>query len=179
MFHATYLATLLRHKSQQKLPSATYRDSNLSRSFLLLTQALQKVKLDSIFLQGWGNAFIDFFSVAFGGMFPRTICLSSLLSLLIMTQTPHFHALSHGNRWTAGSTVITAINLSKWLRHPLGATRHVITGLHCGRLGPRAEPGVDIIFHAVGRHLNALDFPRSVAAVACAGAVLPALCFPT
>ena len=26
-----------------------------------------------------------------------------------MTQTPHFHALSHGNRWTAGSTVITAI----------------------------------------------------------------------
>ena len=46
---------------------------------------------------------------AFGGMFPCTICLSSLLSLLIMTQTPHFHALSHGNRWTAGSTVITAI----------------------------------------------------------------------
>ena len=42
-------------------------------------------------------------------MFPRTVCLSSLLSLLIMTQTPHFHALSHGNRWTAGSTVITAI----------------------------------------------------------------------
>ena len=26
---------------------------------------------------------------AFGGMFPRTICLSSLLSLLSMTQTPH------------------------------------------------------------------------------------------
>ena len=42
-------------------------------------------------------------------MFPRTICLSSLLSLLIMTQTPHFHALSHGNHWTAGSTVISAI----------------------------------------------------------------------
>ena len=42
-------------------------------------------------------------------MFPRTICLSSLLSLLIMTQTPHFHALSHANRWTAGSTVISAI----------------------------------------------------------------------
>ena len=46
----------------------------------------------------------------FGGMFTRTICLSSLLSLLIMTQMPHFHALSHRNRWTAGSTVITAIN---------------------------------------------------------------------
>ena len=46
---------------------------------------------------------------AFGGMFPCTICLSSLLSLLIMTQTPHFHVLSNGNRWAAGSTVITAI----------------------------------------------------------------------
>ena len=47
-------------------------------------------------------------------MFPRTICLSSLLSLLIMTQMPHFHALSHGNRWTAGSTVIlTAIECSR------------------------------------------------------------------
>ena len=45
-------------------------------------------------------------------MFPRTICLRSLLSLLIMTQTPHFHALSHGNRRTAGSTVITAIQTS-------------------------------------------------------------------
>ena len=47
---------------------------------------------------------------AFGGMFPRTICLSSLLSLLIMTQMPLFRALSHGNRWTAGSTIITAIH---------------------------------------------------------------------
>ena len=46
---------------------------------------------------------------AFGGMFPRIICLSSLLFLLTMTRTPHFHALAHGNRWTAGSTVITAI----------------------------------------------------------------------
>ena len=45
----------------------------------------------------------------FGGMFLRTICLSSLLSLMIMIQTPHFHALFHGNRWTAGSTVITVI----------------------------------------------------------------------
>ena len=44
---------------------------------------------------------------AFGGMFPRIICLSSLLSLLIMTQTPHFH--THGNRWTAGSNVINPI----------------------------------------------------------------------
>ena len=50
---------------------------------------------------------------AFGGMFPRTICLSSLLLLLIMTQTPHFHALSHENRWTAGSTVMTAIGSSR------------------------------------------------------------------
>ena len=46
-------------------------------------------------------------------MFPRTIRLSSLLSLLVMTQTPHFHALSHGNRWTAGSTVITHREISK------------------------------------------------------------------
>ena len=46
---------------------------------------------------------------AFGGMFPHTICLSSLLLLLIVTQTPHFHALLHGNHWNAGSTVITAI----------------------------------------------------------------------
>ena len=46
---------------------------------------------------------------AFGGMFPCTICLSSLLSLLIVTQMPHFHALSHGNHWTTGSTVITTI----------------------------------------------------------------------
>ena len=44
-----------------------------------------------------------------GGMFPHTICLSSLLSLFIMTQMPHFHALSHRNRWTASSTVIIAI----------------------------------------------------------------------
>ena len=36
-------------------------------------------------------------------------CLSSLLLLLIITQIPHFHALSHGNCWTAGSTAITAI----------------------------------------------------------------------
>ena len=48
---------------------------------------------------------------AFGGMFPHTICLSSLFLLLIMTQTPHFHALLHGNCWTAGSTVITAIQV--------------------------------------------------------------------
>ena len=48
---------------------------------------------------------------AFRGMFSRTICLSSLLSQLIMTQTSHFHALSPGNRWTAGSTVITAVVL--------------------------------------------------------------------
>ena len=40
--------------------------------------------------------------------FLRTICLSLLFSLLIMTQMPHFRALSHGNCWTAGSTVITA-----------------------------------------------------------------------
>ena len=45
----------------------------------------------------------------FGGMFPHTICLRSLLSLLIMTQAPHFHALLLGNCWTASSTVITAI----------------------------------------------------------------------
>ena len=38
-------------------------------------------------------------------MFPHSICLSSLFSLLIMIQIPHFHALSRGNCWTAGSTV--------------------------------------------------------------------------
>ena len=42
-------------------------------------------------------------------MFPHTICLRSLLSLLIMTQTPHLNALSHGNCWTASSIVLTAI----------------------------------------------------------------------
>ena len=46
---------------------------------------------------------------AFGVWFSRTICLGWILSLLIMTQTPHFHALSRGNRWTAGSTVIAAL----------------------------------------------------------------------
>ena len=52
-------------------------------------------------------------------MFPRTICLSSLLSLLIMTQTPHFHAPSHGNRWNAGSTVITAIGFDWSISFPM------------------------------------------------------------
>ena len=57
-------------------------------------------------------------------VFPHAICLSSLLSLLIMTQTPHFHALSHGNRWTSGSTAIETkfgfvvdVRLGKWLFH--------------------------------------------------------------
>ena len=60
---------------------------------------------------GWENIWTcsSLEKYAFGGMLPHTICLSSLLSLLIMTQTPHFHALSRGNRWTAGSTVIAAL----------------------------------------------------------------------
>ena len=40
---------------------------------------------------------------------PRTVYLRSLLLLLIMTQTPHFYARSHGNRWTAGSTVFNSL----------------------------------------------------------------------
>ena len=65
---------------------------------------------------GWENIWTcsSLEKYAFGGMLPHTICLSSLLSLLIMTQTPHFHALLHGNRWTAGSTVLTCAANGKW-----------------------------------------------------------------
>ena len=55
---------LLRRKLHPKLPSVTYRDSNLSRILLLLPQALQKVELHCTFRNNCGNDFIDFFSVA-------------------------------------------------------------------------------------------------------------------
>ena len=72
------------------------------------------IALSTAFVIWWGQAPLNIWTCsssekyAFGGIFPSTICLSSLLSLLIMTQTPRFHALSQGKRWTVGSTVITA-----------------------------------------------------------------------
>ena len=37
------------------------------------------------------------------------ICVWRYVSPYYLLETPHFHALLHGNRWTTGSTVITAI----------------------------------------------------------------------
>ena len=52
----------------------------------------------------------------------RYVSLYYLLEFTTMTQMPHFHALSHANRWTTGSTLITAI---------VGTKMNIYTALTC------------------------------------------------
>ena len=76
-FRATRLATLLRHKLHEKLPSVTYPATEVSRDFFCrLPQPLRKVELDSTFRNDFGNAATIFFVTLLATI--RATCLATI-----------------------------------------------------------------------------------------------------